>query len=345
MVAAKASDADRIAEKPPREIAFYLVYGPDSGLVSERARKIAAAFSDPGDPFSLVKIDSSELGAGSTRLADEAYAVSMFASRKAILVRDSGRVDISGRLKPLFTERPQDTAVIVEAGDLKKTSPLRTLFEREKQAYAIACYVDDEAAIGRLIDDEAKTAGIAVSSEARAALIDLLGGDRLMTRGEIQKLCLYARGKPRIEIEDVETLIGDSSAIALDEIVDAAATGNATELCLLLAKARGEGIDAGQMIGTALRHFMMLDELRAEMDRGRPPGDAVESARPPIFFKRKAKVERALSLWPAQRLERAVTVLGEAARDTRLNAGLAADLAGETLLTLARVAAQGARKR
>lgn len=345
MVAARAQEADRLVARPPQDVAFYLVYGPDTGLVSERARAIAHAFSDPADPFALVRIEASELTANPTRLADEAYAVSMFSSRRAILVRDGGRADLAGRFRALFKQPPTDTAIVVEAGDLKKSNPLRVLFEQESRAYAIPCFADDERSIGALVDDEVKSAGLSIAPEARALLVSLLGGDRLMTRGEIQKLCLHAHGTGTITLADVEILIGDSSTFAVDEVIDAAAGGALSDLVEGLAKARAEGADAGQIAGAALRHFMMLDELRAAVEAGVSPGDAVNGARPPVFFKRKGKVEAALGLWTPARLARAIVVLGEAARDARLNAVLAADIVGETLLTLARAASQAAGRR
>jgi DNA polymerase-3 subunit delta len=345
MVAARAQEADRLVARPPQDVAFYLVYGPDTGLVSERAKAIAAAFSDPGDPFALVRIEASELTANPTRLADEAYAVSMFSSRRAILVRDGGRADLAGRFRPLFKQPPPDTAIVVEAGDLKKSSPLRVLFEQESRAYAIPCFADDERAIGALVDEEARAAGLAIAPEARALLVSLLGGDRLMTRGEIQKLCLHAHGTGAITVADVEALIGDSSTFAVDEVIDAAAGGALIALVEGLAKARAEGVDAGQIAGASLRHFMLLDELRAAVDAGVSPADAVNGARPPVFFKRKGKVETALGLWPPARLARAIVVLGEAARDARLNPALSADIVGETLLTLTRAADQAAGRR
>lgn len=346
MVAVRAQDADRVVARPPADVAFYLVFGPDVGLVAERARAIAGAFCDMSDPFALVRIEGSELTANPTRLADEAYAVSMFSSRRAILLRDAGgRSDLSGRFKALLKDPPPETAIVVEAGDLKKTNPLRVLFEQDKRAMAIACFSDDERSIGALIDAEVASAGLAIAAEARAALVSLLGGDRLMTRGEIQKLCLYARGNAAITLADVEALIGDSSTFAVDEVVDAAACGQLVALVESLAKARAEGVDAGQMAGAALRHFMLLDELRAAVDNGVSASDAVNGARPPVFFKRKGKVETALGLWPPARLARAITVLGDAARDARLNAVLAADIVGETLLSLARAADQIASRR
>ncbi|PKR88634.1 DNA polymerase III subunit delta [Pleomorphomonas diazotrophica] len=345
MVAARAQEADRLVARPPQDVAFYLVYGPDTGLVSERAKAIAAAFADPGDPFALVRIEASDLTANPTRLADEAYAVSMFSSRRAILVRDGGRSDLAGRFRALFKQPPTDTAIVVEAGDLKKSSPLRVLFEQESRAYAIPCFADDERSIGALVDEEVRAAGLSIAAEARALLVSLLGGDRLMTRGEIQKLCLHAHGTGTITLADVETLIGDSSTFAVDEVIDAAAGGALTELVEGLAKARAEGVDAGQIAGAALRHFMLLDELRAAVDGGVSPGDAVNGARPPVFFKRKGRVEAALGLWPPARLARAIVVLGDAARDARLNPALSADIVGETLLTLARAADQAAGRR
>lgn len=346
MVAVKPQDADRLVGKPPATAPFYLVYGPDDGLVSERAKRLVAAFSTPSDPFSLTKLDGSDLAGGSTRLADEAYAVSMFSTRRAILVRDAGgRADISGRLAPILASPPPDVAIIVEAGDLKKTNPLRALFERSANAYAIACYADDAAAIGRLVDEEARANGLSISADARALLVDLLGGNRLVSRGEIEKLCLYARGRETIELADVEALVGDSSTLAAEAIVDAAATGAVAALGSALAKARADGIDAGQIAGSSLRHFMFIDELRAVVDSGRSVQEAVAMARPPVFFKRKGAVERALTLWSAARLERAVFLLGEAAREVRLNTALGPDIIGETLITLCRVAAQAGRGR
>ncbi|WP_181703441.1 DNA polymerase III subunit delta [Chthonobacter albigriseus] len=340
MVAAKAQDADRIAARPPREIGFYLVYGPDSGSAAERAGRIAAASADPSDPFSLIRLDGAQLTSDPSRLADEAYAVSMFGGRRAILIRDAGgRSNLAAVIAPLIASPPPETVIVVEAGDLKKASPLRALFEKDRGAYAIPCYVDDEAAVARLVDEEVRAHGLSISAEARALLVSQLGGDRLMSRGEIQKVCLFALGKPAIELADVEELIGDSSSIATEEIVDAAATGDLAGLTVLLAKAASEGLSTDQIALSALRHFQALDAARPDVDAGRTPDQAVEGMRPPIFFKRKAKVAKALGLWSAARLQRAMSLLSDTVRDQRLNNALSREIVGDTLITLARYAA------
>ena len=48
-----------------------LVFGPDAGLVRERASAlVAAAVDDPGDPFQLARIEGDELAGAPTRLIE-----------------------------------------------------------------------------------------------------------------------------------------------------------------------------------------------------------------------------------------------------------------------------------
>ncbi|HUG63375.1 MAG TPA: DNA polymerase III subunit delta, partial [Methylomirabilota bacterium] len=107
MVALKAQDADRVVAAPPASVTFYLVYGQDAGLVAERSARLAAALSDSADPFSLIRLDAATLTADPSRLADEAYAVSMFGGRRAIVVRDvGGRTLLADILAPLLRKPP-----------------------------------------------------------------------------------------------------------------------------------------------------------------------------------------------------------------------------------------------
>ena len=72
-----------------------------------------------------------------------------------------------------------------------------------KRAAAIACYADSGRDLDRLIDEETKAAGVTIAPDARAALRKLIGSDRLVSRSEIGKLCLYAADGGTISIDDV----------------------------------------------------------------------------------------------------------------------------------------------
>ena len=51
--------------------------------------------------------------------------------------------------------------------------------EKAKTAAVIACYADGVRDLSRLIDDELNAANLRIAQDARAALVELLGGDRL----------------------------------------------------------------------------------------------------------------------------------------------------------------------
>jgi DNA polymerase-3 subunit delta len=72
---------------------------------------------------------------------------------------------------------------------------------------------------------------------------------------------------------------------------------------------------------------------------GANPKDAVEGLRPPIFFRHKPMVERALRLWRPDALEAAGTALLETERRTKTTGLPAEVVARNMVIALARMAA------
>ena len=153
----------------------------------------------------------------------------------------AGSRNIAPAVEALLALPASECRVVIEAGDLRRNAPLRTLCERAKNAAALPCYADNERDLARLIDDEMRAAGLALTPDARAMLVPLLGGDRAASRNELRKLALYARGTAEVGVDDVAAVVSDASALALDDIVDAAFAGRPADLEAQLAKARAAG--------------------------------------------------------------------------------------------------------
>ncbi len=335
MTIVKASEADAFVSRPDPARPVVLLYGPDAGLVHERAEALVRASVDSmSDPFSMIRIDGDDLSGNPHRLVEEANTIPMFGGRRAIWVRAGSR-NIAPAVEALVTAPSPDCRVVIEAGDLKKTSPLRTICEKSRHAAAIGCYADSERDIGRVIDDAARRAGMSVAPEARAALIPLLGGDRQATRGEVDKLILYAHGRERIELDDVLAVVADASAVALDSVIDAAFSGRPAEVESHFGKARAEGMAAGAIVGAALRHCAFLHRMSLAVEAGQSAQAVIDNTKPPIHFRRKPAIDAALRAWPASRLLDALSRLSEALLDTRRHNHLADAIAHRCLMTLA----------
>src|SRR6201999_1602903 len=92
MIALRGRDIDTYLARPDTGRPIVLLYGPDAGLVRERADALIASAADvPNDPVSLVRRDGDELAGEPSRLVDEALTVPLFGGRRAIRVRAGAR--------------------------------------------------------------------------------------------------------------------------------------------------------------------------------------------------------------------------------------------------------------
>jgi DNA polymerase III subunit delta len=333
MTAVKAGEVEGALKRPGPHIVSVLFYGPDTGLVAERAKAAAErAVDDPADPFQLVRLDGDAVANDPARLADEAGTIGLFGARRAIWVKPTSR-NIAPAVAPILEMPLQDTLVVLEAGDLAKSSPLRTLCERSPKALAMPCYGDAGKELGAVVDEALRVAGLSITRDAREALLASLGGDRLATRSEVAKLVLYVHGRGGVTLDDVDAVMSDVSSLAMDAVVDAAFSGDRARLDQAHARLIAEGISPSVLLGAALRHAMSLLSAREDMAAGRSLDDAWRSFR--LHFRREAAIKQQLQRWTTPMLRGAVSALQEAVLESRRRAEVAEAVAGTTLLTIA----------
>ena len=337
MTALKTSEIEAFIARPDSR-PVVLVFGPDAGLVSERVEALVrASVDDPNDPFALVRLEGDELASDPARLVDEASTIPLFGGRRAIRIR-AGNRNFVPAVEAVLAAPLRDCRVVIEAGDLKRGAALRNVCERAKGAVAVPCYADADRDLARLIDDELRAAGLAITPDARAALIPLLGGDRRASRAEIAKLALYALGQSRIEVDDVMAVVADASALAVDSLIDAAFAGRAADVEKEFAKAAVAGTAPTATVGAALRQVERLHAIRLTIEGGIAVSQAVEQMQPPVHFRRKPLMEQALKSWTSARLERAMTALADASLEVRRNPALAEAIAQRAMLQVATAA-------
>jgi DNA polymerase-3 subunit delta len=337
MVQIKASDADRLLAKPDPKIRVVLIYGDDEGLVAERAEKFVATIV--GEDGEHIRFDPAWLSENPGRLADEANAIPMFGGNRAISLRVSGNRAVEGAVEAVLEAPPQDSWIVVIAGDLRKTSPLRKLAESSAAGWAIPCYADTGRDLDRVIDEETRAAKLTIAGDAREALKGLIGSDRMISRSEIQKLTLYAADKGAITLADVRDLVGDTGASDTDDTIDAVADGDAAVLDLGYRRLVAGGTPSFLIAGAALRHFNFLQKARAAMDKGENPESLVRRAVPPIYpFSRQSAVARQLERWTPGRIDRALTMLDQAMLDSRLHGQITDEVIAQALQLVAALA-------
>lgn len=317
---------------------LFLFYGPDTGLVSERADALVA---DSGvstdDAFSYVRLDGKTLAGDPGRLMDEARSIGLFGGRRLVRVTGAGNdKGLVSAVERILADPPAESVVVVEAGDLKKGASLRSTVEKAKAGLAVPCYADETRSINALIDEEMLVAGLRISTAARHRLIDMLGGDRRASRAELRKLSLYCRAQDLVDERDVLDICGDAAALSIDDTVDAVLIGDITALEAGLQRLLSSKTPVFLALQASLRQFQRLDLMRATMEaEGKTAAQLVNAPGARIHFKRKPAIEAGLRNWKASELRKALLYLQDAVLQSRRNASLEDAIARQALLALA----------
>jgi len=306
-------------KRPDEAITVALVYGPDEGLVRERADLLVkAVLGDAGDdPFRLALLTAETIRKDPASLADEAAAMSLMGGRRVVRVRDAAD-GISQALKHVLeTGRSGDALLVLETGDLGKSSSLRKLCEADAKAAVIPCYADGPREVAALVRETLQAQRIAIDDDTVEYLVGNLGSDRAVSRQELEKLVLYAGPGGRIELADAVASVGDSSALELEDVIYDAMDGRTANIDGALSRLFLEGQAPVSIVRAIMRHAQRLHFCAAQVAGGQPLDLAVRGLRPPIFFKYTDRFRRQAEQWPAERCERLLKRLTQAELDLK----------------------------
>ncbi len=312
----KPKSPDAFIKAIPKEIRAVLIYGPDQGLVRERAELVGkSVVSDLSDPFNVSDINPDRLVEDKALLMDEMSAQSLMGGRRLVRLRGATDYAAPAILEVLNNPPRTDTLLLVEGGELRPTSKgLRDLFEKSEQAAALACYEATQQDLVKFASEQFRAAGVSITQDGNALLASLLASDRGVARGEVEKLILYAGKGGKLDYDDVAAAIGNSATLDFDAAGWAAASGNFAELDRALDRLFAEGTATIAILRSAQRHFLRLYEVVGSSD---PVSVAVKALRPPVFWKDEDRFRAQAENWRLNRIEDALQKLLQAELDCK----------------------------
>ncbi len=328
-----------------KQLRAALFYGPDGGLAHERAVALVTHVAGAtDDAFRVVELPATALKDDPARLADEVAALAFGGGRRAVWIRDAGDALASGPLADVIERSAGDTVIVLEAGELPSRSSLRKLIEGSERAVAVACYHDEARDVAGVVREAMAAHGLTVAPDALRYLSERMGGDRLVTRSELDKLALYmgTDGSRQIELADAMATVGDSAVIELDDVIAATADGRTADLERALMRALMDE-NPVRIVRACLSYFQRLHLVSTRIAAGASAIDAVGSLRPPPFRRDAERMARQLQRWSPKRLAAALDRLSQAEIECKSTALPDETMCARALLDLARAAEQARR--
>ena len=339
----RGGEIDAFVRRPDPAYPVVLVYGPNGGLVRERADRLAgtAAGAD-ADAFQLVRLDGDDIAGDPLRLADEANTIGPV-RRAAHHSRACGKPQPRA-LRPAARQRPAARRARRDRGRRPRQPQSRCAFSWKgaKAAHGPALLRRRAPRPRRACSIEMLAeAGLRIGRDARDALSGHLGADRQLARREIEKLVLYCAGQQEVDAGRRRGGDGRHSRDLDRPGRRRGVLGDAARRRPGRGRASfgGRGCRGRRRRGPAPRHDP--PPLARGAGRRREMEDVERAAR--LFFKRKPAFQRQVDRWSATALEGVIGLLRDAQASCRRQAALGPAILARALMTMARRACADAR--
>lgn len=285
---------NRIAQE---KIAGCLLFGPEAALVNYRFNLIAKKITpNLADPFLVTNISKEKLTEDKAILGDEFFSYSMLGGRKLILIRDSD-VAAGAALKMLFSDayyaKKSDNFILIQGGDLDKSSALRKICEENPHFAAIACYEDNDSVIKKFIVDELAKNKVKFNVDVTNFLFEKFGKNRQIILSELEKILIFLGDEKNLNVDLIEKLTASEAEISANEFVDNFVTQKFDLASLSAEKLFREGFEAVTLLRFLSNYLQKIYQARVEIDiNGASFDEAIQNQR--LFFKAEAVFRVAL---------------------------------------------------
>ncbi len=293
-----------------------LLCGPNWELLNRLKNKAVKIFTSNHPDGEVVRFSDTDLAADTGRLLEELQSISMFGADKLILV-DAASSTVHKACIGAVSVGWSDCLLLVTAGDLKKSSPLRKEFEASPDLATAICF---EQSVGELLEYAAtfmSGLNVAIDREAIELVVDAVGGNAALLQSELTKLASYAGEGGSVSLADATEIIAGNEAASMDGLIDAVFSGRPDAAVHAVTTLQQQGQQPASVLIALTNHCTLLVEMAGAMETGRRPDAIVKEWRPPIFFKRHNALAGQLRSCSLQQLQTVAERLRIANSDVR----------------------------
>jgi DNA polymerase-3 subunit delta len=220
---------------------------------------------------------------------DELHTLPLLSPRRLVLVEDADPFVTRerARLEKYFAEPTAKGVLALSVKSFPATTKLAKLLP---DAGLISCKTPPAAKLGEwCLHWSAGHHGKPLTRDAARLLVELVGADMGQLDMEMAKLAVYAGARPRVEVADVDALVGNRREEKVWGIFDQIGAGQAAEALTLLDRLLTQGEDPLALLGAFSSQLRRLAQTAALHAQGVALGEALEQAGVLPFARRGAE--------------------------------------------------------
>lgn len=336
MVILRNKQAENFVKNPTNAINGILLYGQDEGLITQRTHDLINFYvKNKSDPFSLTRLNNKLINDDDELLENEINTFGLMGDRKVILIELSS--DLNTKQVETINKSNKDVLIIIKAGELKSSSKLKTLYDKDQNLISIPCYQITSNDLSSLLNNKLSEKRLTMDANTKQLIISSLGRNYLESITEINKLLDPLPEGKAVTREHIENLLVTSENVIINDLVDCVFERK-TQKIVSIHNAVLQTLNSSQILIIINNHLIKLLEMLNEKEIGNLSNkEVIESAKPPIFFKRHSSFMTQLSLWSIDQINKCLELITEAITNTRHNAELSDEITERVLLKISTI--------
>ena len=271
---------------------YYLLYGQNSGLIEETVNKIFK----PSLSKNIINYEETDIINNIDTFKEELFNKSFFENDKLIIIKRATD-KLVNLIKEILEKHPEDIKILITSGTLEKKSKLRNLFEKEKEAIAVAFYEDNYQSLLLMVQKTFREKKINVSNESINLIIERSNGNRTNITNELEKIASYADNNNQVNLEDIVKLTNLGENYKISELVDHNLLKNKKKTINILNENNLNSEESILILRTYLNKLKRLKKLKIDLKKNKNIDHVIASSKPPIFWKDKIVVKQQLNAW------------------------------------------------
>ena len=271
-----------------------LLFGENLGFKNDLKNKIKLE----NKKSEIINYTQEEILKDSTVFFNNLTNISLFENNKIFFINNA-----NDKLLPIIEEVEKfinDQRIYIFSEVLDKRSKLRNYFEKSRNCAAIACYLDNEIGIKKIIKEELK-GYVGLNAENLNLITENSSLDRSKLKNELEKIKTYFTDK-KIEFDKLKKLLNVRENESFDKLRDLSLNGDKTRTNKLLSDTNFD-LEKSIFYLSSINHRLdKLNQINKIKIAEKNLEKAIENVKPPIFWKDKPNFMTQAKKWNEEKI-------------------------------------------
>ena len=303
-----------------------LIYGENFHLKNEIISKLSHVFKK--NNFKTKFIKEYEILKNIEILDNYLNQDNLFGDKEILIIQNT-----TDKLLNYINLEDQNKKIILVSENLTKKANLRNIAEKSQHISCVACYEDNEKTLQSLLQNGITKLGLKIPYEVINQLFNINKLNRNDINSGLEKLALITKDK-KLDHETFSTLFNTTSSYDAFEISNALLLGDKTQLNKILSSFYHFAINFNEVLGPLKYKINKLLDIHEFNKNQNNVSLAVDSYKPPIFWKEKDLVKKQLTKWNKNELNTLLDKINEIEILCKLNHEIAETIFNKFLLDI-----------